>query len=370
VSDMDLSGVRAVVLGGEPATCGDVELHRQRFSSQSVLVNGLGPTESTMALQFVVDRTTEIRRPLVPVGFVVPGTTVALVNSDRREVGTLAVGEIAITSEHVALGYWRDEIATTAAFVGDPRSRGRRTYLTGDLARRDRDGCIEFIGRRDAQVKIRGVRIEPAEIERALGEHEAIAAAAIRVVGNGADARLAAYIVSREGAGPDAAALRRFLRDRLPDTMIPAVFVAIGRLPMTVNGKLDRAALPAPTGASVLPNGVSVGEQPDTDTERLVATLWCDVLGIAAVTRRASFFDLGGHSLLATQVISRVRSTMNRGVPLRAIFESPTLDAFSRIVEEAPVVEAARSTVPSDVPAARAARERYKVRLTGGGGHG
>lgn len=368
-ADVDLSQVRAVVLGGEPATRGDVELHRQRFSSRSVLVNGLGPTESTTALQFVVDGTREIRGPLVPVGVALPDTTVTLVNSDRREVGTLAIGEIAITSEQVALGYWDDEIATAAAFPGDAASRGPRTYLTGDLARRDRQGCIEYLGRRDAQVKIRGVRVEPAEIERALVAHDGIFAAAVLVAGDDADARLAAYVVCRADGEPDAAALRRFLRDRLPDAMIPAIFIAVERLPMTVNGKLDRAALPPPASATRLADGASAGEPPATATERLVAALWREVLGIAAVTRSDSFFDLGGHSLLATQVISRVRSTMNRGVPLRAIFESPTLDAFSRVLEQAPVVDAAASA-PGDLSAARAARERYKVRLTERGGHG
>ena len=183
--EADLSRVRAVVLGGEPAARLDVELHRRRFSDRTVLVNGLGPTESTTALQFIVDRGTELRGPMVPVGFAVADTTVTLVNADRHEVGVLAVGEIAITSEQVALGYWDDEAATAAAFLGNPRRRGPRTYCTGDLARRDREGCIEYVGRRDSQLKVRGVRIEPAEIERAVLEHPAFSAAAVQLLGRG-----------------------------------------------------------------------------------------------------------------------------------------------------------------------------------------
>lgn len=367
----DLSGVRAVVLGGEPAARADVDLHRQRFTDRAALVNGLGPTESTTALQFVVDRSTAVRGPVVPVGFALPGTTVTLVNADRREVGALAVGEIAITSEHVALGYWGDPAATAAAFLGNPRSPGPRTYFTGDFARRDRQGCIEYLGRRDGQVKVRGVRIEPAEIERALLEHPAFGAAAVQLVAEGAEggeSRLAAYVVCRDGPEPDAAALRRFLRDRLPDVMIPASFVVLERLPMTVNGKLDRAALPALAAGRPLPTGAD-GDEAATPTERLVAAIWSVVLGIADVRRDVSFFDLGGHSLLATQVVSRVRSTLGREVALRAIFEAPTLATFSRRVDEAPVTPAA-SPLPADMPLARAARERYKVRLTERGPHG
>jgi acyl-coenzyme A synthetase/AMP-(fatty) acid ligase/acyl carrier protein len=367
----DLRRTRAVVLGGEPATRQDADLFRRRCPG-AVLVNGLGPTESTLALQYVLDAATEVRGPLVPVGFPVPDTEVTLVNADGRAVGTLAVGEIAIRSEHVALGYWNDEAETARAFgPGDAgrtartpaaRTPAARTYLSGDLARRDRHGVIEFVGRRDAQVKIRGVRVEPAEIERRLLEYPGISAAAVVPQPHADGVRLAAYVVCDREARPDRAALRPFLREGLPEAMVPAAFVALDRLPMTVNGKIDRAALPAPSAENALPTSAGPSLDPATPVERQVASIWCEVLGRPAVDRRANFFELGGHSLLATQVISRLRSVLGRAVPLRALFEAPTVEALSRVVEEA-AIEAAPAG-PADPPRTRLSRERHRVRLT------
>jgi amino acid adenylation domain-containing protein len=361
--EMQFPRTRAVVLGGESATHRDVERYRRRFSPQARLVNGLGPTESTMALQYVLDHTTDAGGAVVPIGFPVADTSVRLVNAERRDVGALAIGEIAILSEQVALGYWDDETSTAQAFAADPDGGPRRTYFTGDLARCDRSGRMHFIGRRDAQLKILGVRIEPAEIEQRLLEHPGISAAAVIAAGEGPARALAAYIVCSDPGPPDAPSLRRFLRARLPEAMIPAFFVAIDRLPVTINGKIDRAALPPPGAGNTPPDRES--QPPVTPTEQQLAALWREVLRIDAIDRTASFFDLGGHSLLAMQVISRLRAAFQRDLPLRVLFETPVLEALALLIDQTPVVPQP-ITNAVDPASARSARERYKVRLTSG----
>jgi amino acid adenylation domain-containing protein len=362
-SEAAFGRTRVVVLGGEPATRGDVDLFSRCFPNTATLVNGLGPTESTLALQCVVDSATDIRGSLIPVGYPVDGTEVSLVNVDRREVGALAVGEIALRSTHVALGYWDDEAATARAFASDSSGAGLRTYFTGDLARRDRSGRLEFIGRRDTQVKLRGVRIEVAEIEQRLLEYHGVTGACVAPTGTGEERQLVAYLVCARAQLPDAASLRRFLRQQLPEVMVPAHFVVIDRLPLTVNGKIDRRALPSPASGHALREAEAPEGLPMTATEQRLAGLWREVLRVSTIHRTANFFDLGGHSLLAMQVISRLRATFQREVPLRAIFEAPTLQAFASVIDAAPLAEHAAAAASERSPA-RVSRERYKVRLS------
>src|SRR5262249_13794149 len=201
-----------------------------------------------------------------------------------------------------------------------------RVYRTGDLVRWGKDGNLEFVGRVDDQVKIRGHRIEPGELETVLREAPCVrdAAAMVREEIAG-DKRLIGYVVWREGEIGDAGELRNYLKQRLPDYMLPSALVALERLPLTANGKVDRKALPAPEGRQEEVPYLA----PRTLMEEMVARIWAEALRVERVGVHDNFFDLGGHSLMATSMISRVRSEIGIGMPLQSVFEAPTLEAFA-----------------------------------------
>ena len=205
-------------------------------------------------------------------------------------------------------------------------------YRTGDLARWRGDGVLEFLGRADAQVKVRGFRIEPGEIEAALVGHGSVAQAAViaREDGPGGK-RLVGYVVAAGAAVPDAAVLRAHLGQSLPEHMVPSAFVVLDRLPLTPNGKLDRRALPAPEQ----PVG-AVRRVPRTPQEEILCALFAEVLGLERVGIDDNFFALGGHSLLATRLISRIRSTLDVELAIRSLFEAPTVEALVRSARRQP----------------------------------
>ncbi|MEW5926797.1 MAG: amino acid adenylation domain-containing protein, partial [Gemmatimonadota bacterium] len=320
--------VRLVVLGGEETQSRDVEAFRAHFGPGAVLVNGLGPTESTVTLQNFVRHDTPLPRGTVPVGHPVEDTEVVLRSALGEQVAVYGVGEIVIRSAHVAPGYWRKPEQTAAAFADE--GGGIRSYRTGDLGRRLPDGALEFMGRADFQVKVRGFRVEPGEVEAALRAHPAVREAVVAAREDGRGGRwLAGYVVPAGGAAaPSAEELRGWLRDRLPEYMVPAAFVALETLPLTPSGKTDRLALPAPERAE---GAETVA--PRTATEEVLAGIWAETLGVDAVGATDDFFALGGHSLLATRVVSRVREALGVEVPLRALFEAPTVEALAERVE-------------------------------------
>ncbi|MBZ4423371.1 condensation domain-containing protein, partial [Myxococcus sp. RHSTA-1-4] len=261
-------------------------------------------------------------------------TQVYLLDGNGQPVPVGVRGELYIGGQGLALGYLHRPELTAERFVPNPFSSvpGARMYRTGDVARWLPDGRIEFFGRADTQVKLRGFRIEPGEIESALLQHPMVREAAViareDVPG---DKRLVAYVVPHDDA-PDSKTLRDFLQGRLPEYMVPSAFVALEALPVTPNGKLDRAALPAPE-ASASREDTFVA--PSTPTEQLLAGLWAEVLHITQVSAQDDFFELGGHSLLATQVISRVRDTFKVELPLRDLFEASTLTALAARIDSA-----------------------------------
>jgi len=241
-----------------------------------------------------------------------------------------------VAGEGLALGYWRDPERTAERFVESPALPGERLYRTGDLARHLPDGNLDFRGRRDQQIKLRGFRIELAEIELALTSLEAVAEAAVVLREDLPGGRgLMAYVVGRGGAELSAGALQQALREQLPDYMVPAGFVELPALPLTPNGKVDRRWL-AERGP--LPESLAAGAAripPRTATEELVAGMFAAVLGLEEVGAEADFFALGGHSLLATQLISRAREAFGIDLPLRAAFEHPTVAGLAREVDKA-----------------------------------
>jgi acyl carrier protein len=254
-------------------------------------------------------------------------------------VPTGVPGELYIGGIGVASGYLNRPGLTAEKFIPNPFAQAEGPsspilYKTGDLVRYRPDGTIEFLGRIDHQVKIRGFRVEIGEIEAVLETHpdidkQVVVAHTEEATG---DKRLVAYLVPRRGKPLPADELRAFLQTKLPEYMIPAIFIPLEALPVTPNGKVDRRALPAPT--VLRPALTQAFVPPRTTVEEIVAQAWCEVIGLEQVGVLDNFFDLGGHSLRATQITSRLRQTLQIELPLRAIFEQPTIQALAEVVED------------------------------------
>ncbi|MEO0768693.1 MAG: amino acid adenylation domain-containing protein [Cyanobacteria bacterium J06649_4] len=360
-SNADLREIRLVVLGGEAVTKQDVERYRQHFSDQAIFVNGFGPSESTVTLQQFITAQTPVSLDNVPVGYPVPETEIYLLNEAGQD--TQLYGEIAICSEHVALGYWQREDLNQIAFGPDPDGNSsrsnRRLYRTGDIGRRRADGSIEFLGRKDSQIKLRGFRIELGEIEAVLNQHPQVRSAV--VIGDGGKAsvgannqceRLVAYLVS--DGDLNATALRRHVQRQLPDYMVPSAFVFLDALPLTPSGKVDRRSLPDPD-TSYERSVETELVLPRTPAEKQLAAIWQDLLKQEKVSIDDNFFELGGHSLLATQAVSRIRALLGVEIPLRSLFESPTIARLAAYLDD---LEATSTAATDSI----AKRERQRVK--------
>ena len=249
----------------------------------------------------------------------------------KRAVPPGVAGELYIGGAGVAVGYLNNSAETATRFVPDPFSddSGSRLYRTGDLARYLPDGNVEFLGRADHQVKVRGYRVELGEIEAVLSTHAGVRQAVVTVCRDQSGVeRVVAYAVSSPIPQDE---LRDFLKQKLPDYMVPSAFVFLKSLPLTPNGKVDRAALPAPEDTR--PDLQKVFVAPRTPVERELAGIWASLLKVSAVGVHDNFFDLGGHSLLATQVVSRMRKNFELEIPLRTLFESPTVAQLAETIE-------------------------------------
>lgn len=322
VAENDFSAVRIVVLGGEEARNTEFELFKKLFDSAAVFVNGLGPSESTLALQFFARKHSKLPGVIVPVGRPVDGIEIVLLDENGRANGIC--GELAIRSEFVTPGYWNEPEQNAAAFT-TLSGTSDRLYRTGDQARYLPDGQLVFMGRKDAQIKLRGHRIEAGEIEAALLQEPDIHNCAVLLVkDNRATEQLAAYIAGAEGCKPDVSQLRQHLRGKLPAYMVPAAFVTVEEIPLTANGKLNRAELPEPEWQSD-----TEFAEPRDQMESQLADIWCEVLQLERVGINDDFFALGGHSLLATQLIARIREQLQIEPSLRSIFETPTISGFA-----------------------------------------
>ncbi|SEL54946.1 non-ribosomal peptide synthetase, partial [Nitrosovibrio tenuis] len=355
-----LEKIRLVVLGGEAVYRRDVDSFRAHFPRDCLLVNGYGLTESTMALQCFIDSKSTVVRDAVPVGYPVNDIEVLLLDDAGQPADVYCTGEIVLHGSFIAMGYWRQ--GSIAAFPSD--DGGRRLYRTGDLGRRLPDGSIEFIGRRDFQVKIRGYRIEPSEIENHLLEFPETKQAVVIAQEYAGERRLVAYISMGSADSPDSADsghppadddLRRHLAHRLPDYMVPSVFVLLEKLPITPSGKINRLALPVPEMRDE--SFVS----PRVPAEAKLVAIWQQMLGVRHIGIHDNFFTLGGHSLLATQVISRLRDEFGVEVPLQQIFETPTIADLASVVMAAQV---ANTLLPKIEPLPRW-RHRAKISALG-----
>jgi amino acid adenylation domain-containing protein len=334
-----LERLRAVVFGGEALKLETLRPWLDRYGPRRPrLVNMYGITETTVHVTYHVVSGADFRRPTPgsPIGAPIPDLRLYVLDRTMRPVPVGVPGELFVGGSGLARGYLDRPGLTAERFVPDPLSGlpGERLYRSGDQVRRRPDGSIEYLGRIDFQVKIRGFRIETGEIEAALLAHPRIREAIVlaRPEPGGSELRLVAYAVPEEGgSAPSVAELRDHLRTRLPDYMVPAAFAILPALPLTGNGKVDRRALPEPEAAG--PAEADDQTEPRTPTEQAVAAIWAAVLGAERVGVHTDFFALGGHSLRATQVVSRVNEAFGIALPLRTLFEQPTVAEVSAEVD-------------------------------------
>jgi hypothetical protein len=312
--------VRTVVFGGEALDTARLG----QWLGRARLVNMYGITETTVHVSFHEVLSSDVGSPI---GRGLPGLRVYVLDERLQPVPPGVVGELYVGGRQVARGYLGRVGLTAQRFVADPFGDGR-LYRTGDVASWSRDGVLRFAGRSDDQVKVRGYRIEPGEIEAVLCERVARAVVVVR------DERLVAYVVG------EAAGLREYARQQLPDHMVPAAFVVLDELPVTVNGKLDRTALPDPQYIG------SGGRGPQTVREEILCQVFVDVLGVERVGVDDSFFDLGGHSLLATRLVSRIRVVLGVEVGLREVFASPTVAGIAALLDHAATARQPLSVMP------------------------
>lgn len=321
--------LRHLLFGGETVDPDAVRTVLQTGPPQRLL-HVYGPTETTTFAAWHEVKAVPHGATTVPIGLPIANTDLHVLDGHLRPATAGAPGELFIGGPGLARGYLGRAALTAERFVPHPFSRepSARLYRTGDLVRRRSDGVIEFLGRADRQVKLRGFRIEPGEIEAALRQHPGVRNAAVLVREVAGRPELVAYLVS--DSPPDAAGIRAELGRRLPAYLIPTAYVPVAALPLTPNGKLDRAALPDPTGASRERGGY---EPPGSPVEVMLAEIWAGVLGLDQIGIHDDFFALGGTSLLATRVASRVRDACGVNLPLAVIFEQPTLGGLSAAVE-------------------------------------
>ena len=299
-----------------------------------LLVNNYGPTECTVVATSGPVHSNDSTHELPPIGCPIVNTQVYILDESGKQVPMETAGELHIGGMGVARGYRNRPELTAQRFIPNPfgAKPGERLFKTGDLARLLSDGQIAFLGRIDEQVKVRGFRVEPNEVTATLNEHPHIQQSVVvaREVAPG-DTRLIAYFVAVPQSHPTLGELRDFLGARLPDFMVPATFVRLEKLPLTANGKVDRMSLPAPEDTNTLRD--SAYTAPRTDMEKTVAGILERVLGLEHVDVEENFFSLGGHSLLGAQLVARLRDTFGIEMPLRVIFEAPSVAELSSEID-------------------------------------
>lgn len=325
--------LRLIRLGSEAVVRSDVELFRRHFSSPCLLVNGLASGETQTFRFFCVDQRTELAEGLVPVGYPVEDKTALLLDEAGHEVAPGQVGEIVVRSSYLAPGYWRRPDLTEAVFGPATIPGGARLYHTGDLGRMDADGCLTCVGRKTSRVKIRGHGVDLLEVEMALRGLDGVKDAVVAVQQNRSGFPfLVAYVVPATLPGPSNAALRQALEQTLPEFMVPSTFVALGALPRTTSGKIDREALPAPgrpyrdTSRPPAP--------PRTAIEAAIADIWREVMAQETIDIHEHFYDLGGESLQAMRIMARIRKAFDVDVDLQSLFDAPTVAEQARIVTD------------------------------------
>src|SRR5205809_147605 len=330
-----LAGLRRLLVGGEALSVPHVR-RALGLLRGTQLINGYGPTEaSVFACCHPVPRDLPADAPSVPIGRPITNTDAYVVDRHGQLTPIGVPGELLLGGPGVALGYVNRPDLTREKFIPDPFTGepGARVYRTGDLVRWRPDGTLEYLGRLDNQVKVRGFRIEPGEVEAAIAQHPEVreVAVAARPDGHGGK-RLVAYVVPRAASGPPLTELRPFLGERLAPHMIPSLFVTLTSLPLTPSGKIDRQRLPAPEALTTTPSDEVV--EPRDAVEGQLVELWEDLLGVRGIGVTDDFFDLGGHSLLAVRMLQRLAESYRVTLPLAALYANSTVEQLAAALRQ------------------------------------
>jgi amino acid adenylation domain-containing protein len=320
--------VRVVRLEGDQAARVDLQLFAKHFSGDARLVNGLGTTETGLVRQLFLLATSEMPGALLPVGYPVQDMEVLIVDDARKPIPRGEIGEIAVRSRYLAVGYWENPSLTAQRFLADENDAQIRTYLTGDLGRLRADDCLEHLGRTDSRVKVRGQAVELTEVETSLLDLPTVTDAAVVLRGSSSDnPRLIAYYVAAFAPGPSASDLRRELQRRLPAYMIPAAFIGLPALPRNENGKLDRTALPDPGNRR--PELSTPYRLTRNMVEIQLRCIWERVLGVEPIGVYDDFFDLGGDSLAAMTMLAQVNDEFALELPASLLLAGGTIDSLA-----------------------------------------
>jgi amino acid adenylation domain-containing protein len=323
--------LRLIRLGGEPTLPKDVESYKRHFSKNCLLVNRIGSTETGTYSWFCMDKETPIEGLSVPVGYPMEGYEIFLLNENGEEVGANQIGEIAVKSSYLPSGFWNRPDLTEALFVPVPGEGDKRMYRTGDLGRRLSDGCLFHMGRKDHQVKVRGHRIEVAEIEAVLSNLDTVKETVVMPwKGLEGEQHLAAYFVPEGERTPSITALRQELSQKLPGYMVPEYFVPVAEFPRAAGGKINRGALPSPGRQRPALQIPFVA--PRNPTELKLARLWTEVLGVDEIGVDDPFLELGGDSLRAMQLMSKIVNVFHIDLPERTPLDSPTIADMAAVL--------------------------------------
>lgn len=325
--------VRAINLGGEVVNKSDVELFRKNFPKQAILVNTLGMTETGVVARYVVEQRTQVSGNYLPAGYAIGEKKLSLVDDHNQSVGVGEVGEILVISRFLAPGYWKQPELNAQKFSVDSLDTTQRIFHTGDLGRIHTDGCLEYFGRKDAQIKIRGYRVDTAEIEAVLHQHTGIRNTAISPIARGTspdEKMLVAYIELEHKAALTKKAIRSYLSQLLPDYMLPGAIIFLDNLPLTGTGKVNRQALPMPDQLSLTEETEFLPPRNSVETD--LKKIWEDTLRIDPIGIRDDFFELGGNSLLAAQLFSTIERKYKKKLPLSTLFKAPTIESQAEIL--------------------------------------
>ena len=324
-----LLSVRLVILGGEMALSNDLEIFKRHFSPDCILFTGLGTTETGTVRQIMLRKDAVINSATLPLGYPIRDVEVILLDDDGKRVQDGEIGEIAVRSSYLALGYWNKPEITREAFLPDPLDGNQRIFRTGDLGKMSPDGSLFHCGRKDFQIKIRGFRIETQEIESAILESGSVTDAVVvgHIVKEG-ESRLVAYIIPAPGRTNDTETLQNFLATKLPDYMIPVLFITLDTLPTTPNGKVDREALPPPNFSTE----TALDGLPQNPVQEELIQVWKEILSVHPIGIHDDFFELGGDSLSAVVMVAEIEKRFGKHYPIALLLENRTIEKIAKVL--------------------------------------
>jgi amino acid adenylation domain-containing protein len=338
-----MADMRLVILGGEPVQKNDFDVFRAHFPADCLFANLSGQTESSLNMVNTLDTRAVLTRQSVSMGHPVEDTQVLLLDDAGQP--TELYGEIAIHSEQLALGYWNQPETTRAVFLADPDGGNRRVYRSGDMARMMPDGTLEFVQRKDSQIKLHGFRIELGEVEAVLSQHSRVkeSVVVIREINPGDKCLVAYWVPKEQQMECDTSELREFAKQKLPNYMVPSFFLRLDMLPQTTSGKVDRRALPAPNQEH---REKAIFVAPRNELEQQLAEIWECVMEVAHIGVEDDFFALGGHSLMAVRLFDAIANATGQRLPLSTLFEAPTIAQMARLLSHRQRLVVASALVP------------------------